>query len=124
VNDTGANNMSKFYRNRISFTDIQNRGRQLQAETARLMTACTIPTVSLTDCQYDKRRGVLKLASNLVGMPRSLFIQSHVTGKVVRFTTVGPEDVLFDQDGWDGEMQIYRPVGGHANVDHLCIYNS
>ena len=116
--------MSKFYRNRISFASIQERGRQLQAQTAQLMETYTIPTVSLVDCEYDKQRGVLKLTSDVVGMPPALFIQSHVTGRVVRFTVVGPEDVLFDPDGWDGEMQIYRPVGGHANVDHLCICNS
>jgi hypothetical protein len=116
--------MSKFYRNRISFASIQERGRQLQAQTARLLEACAIPTVSLVDCEYDKHRGVLKMTSDVVGMPPSLFVQSHVTGRVVRFTVVGSEDVLFDPDGWDGEMQIYRPVGGHANVDHLCICNS
>ena len=29
----------------------------------------------------------------------------------------------FDEDQWDGEQQVYRPVGDVKNVDHLVIYN-
>ena len=82
-----------------------------------------IPTVSLKYCEYDKRRKVLKLASEFFGMPRQFFVVSHHTGKEVRFTAVGEHDVLFDQDGWDGEMQIYRPIGNVSGVDHMIIYN-
>lgn len=80
--------------------------------------------VPLQFCEYDKGRKVLKLASEYCGMPRELFIRSHHTGKDVRFTPVGPHDVLFDEDGWDGEMAIYRPVGNVPNVDHLVIYHA
>lgn len=82
-----------------------------------------IPTVSLQLCEYDKRRKVLKLASEYFGMPRTFFVKSHHTGKEVRFVAVGPEDRLFDQDGWDGEMQVYRPLGDVPGVDHMVIYN-
>lgn len=87
---------------------------------------CDIPVVSLKRCEFDKSRKVLKLASEYFGMPREFFVESHHTGRVVRFVAVGPEDKLFDQDQWDGEQQIYRPVGGefYTNVDHMVIYHA
>ena len=86
------------------------------------MTA--IPTIPLDLCDYDKTRKVLKLASEYIGMPREFFVNSHHTGKDVRFVVVGPEDKLFDQDQWDGEQQVYRPIGNVPNVDHLVIYHA
>jgi hypothetical protein len=83
----------------------------------------SIPTVELKFCEYDKNRKVLKLASEFFGMPREFFVRSHHTNKMVRFTSVGPEDKLFDQDQWDGEQQVYRPVGNVPNVDHMVIYH-
>lgn len=82
-----------------------------------------IPTVSLRLCEYDKSRKILKLASEYFGMPRTFFVRSHHTGKEVRFITVGPEDRLFDEDGWDGMQQIYRPLGNVPGVDHMVIYH-
>lgn len=82
-----------------------------------------IPTVSLQYCEYDRSRRVLKLASEFFGMPSEFFVRSHHTGKEVRFTAVGEHDVLFDQDGWDGEQCIYRPVGNVPGVDHMIIYH-
>lgn len=83
-----------------------------------------IPTVSLKYCEYDKGRKVLKLASEYFGMPPTFFVVSHHTGKEVRFTAIGPHDRLFDPDGWDGEMQIYRPLGDVPGVDHMVIYHA
>jgi hypothetical protein len=82
-----------------------------------------IPTVSLQRCEYDRGRKVLKLASEFFGMPREFFVESHHTGKTVRFTVVGEHDKLFDPDQWDGEQQVYRPVGNVPGVDHMVIYN-
>jgi len=56
-------------------------------------------------------------------MPSSFFVKSHKTGKEVHFVPVTPDDPLFDYDGWDGEQQIYRPVGHCPNVDYMVIYN-
>ena len=81
------------------------------------------PQVCLSKCEYDKKRKVLKFASGYFGMPHNFFVRSHITGKEVRFVAVGPEDKLFDQDQWDGEQQIYRPLGNVPGVDHLVIYN-
>jgi hypothetical protein len=83
-----------------------------------------IPTVPLKYCEFDKKRKVLKLASEFVGMPTRLNIWSHHTGTELQFFAVGPEDVLFDPDQWDGEMQVYRPVYNMPNVDHLVIYHA
>lgn len=83
-----------------------------------------IPTVSLKYCEYDKKRKVLKLTSEYIGMPREFYVVSHKTGKEFRFTPVGEYDILFDQDQWDGEQQIYRPVGHCPNVDHMVIYHA
>ena len=82
-----------------------------------------LPSVSLKFCEYDKKRKVLKLASEFFGMPRSFFVKSHHTGKEIQFVPVTYDDVLFDEDGWDGEQMIYRPVGNVPNVDHMVIYN-
>lgn len=89
-----------------------------QAEKER-----NIPTVPLKFCEYDKDRKVLKLASEYFGMPLTFFVESHHTGKVVRFVPVTPADKLFDYDQWDGEQQIYRPLGDVPGVDHMVIYN-
>lgn len=82
-----------------------------------------IPTVTLDRCEYNKDRKVLMLNSKVFGMPHQFFVVSHKTGKEFRFVAVGPEDVLFDQDQWDGEQQVYRPVGHCPTVDHMVIYN-
>ena len=82
-----------------------------------------IPSVDLSRCEYDKTRRVLKLASEYFGMPLTFFVHSHHTGREVRFVPVTPADVLFDQDQWDGEQQVYRPVGNVPGVDHMVIYN-
>jgi len=79
--------------------------------------------VDLKLCEYDKTRKVLKLASEYYGMPAEFLVVSHHTGKEVRFTVIGEYDKLFDHDQWDGEQQIYRPVGDVPGVDHLVIYN-
>lgn len=79
--------------------------------------------VSLARCEYDKTRKVLKLSSEYFGMPPSFFVKSHITGKSVMFVPVKPGDPLFDEDGWDGEQCIYRPVGELKTVDYMVIYN-
>lgn len=99
--------------------------RRYEAARYRQLTdeATKIPTVCLALCEYDKQRRVLTLASEYMGKPREFFVRSNHTGKEVRFIAVGEHDVLFDQDGWDGEQQIYRPVGNVPTVDYMVIYN-
>jgi hypothetical protein len=98
--------------------------RKAEAEVYRSRTEeAQIPVVSLELCEYDKGRKVLKLASEYMGMPLTFYVRSHKTGKEFRFVPVNPADVLFCPDQWDGEQQIYRPVGHCPNVDHMVIYN-
>ena len=82
--------------------------------------------IKLQHCEYQKEKKQLLLSSSHLGgkFPRELFITSHHTQKIVRFTVIGPEDILFDEDQWDGEQQIYRPVGNVPGVDHLVIHNA
>lgn len=87
-----------------------------------LKSAAT-PLVSTAQCQYDKARRVLTLESKVIGMPQTLHVRSHHTGKIVKFTAVQPGDRLFDEDGWDGEQCIYRPTVAVPNIDHMVIYN-
>lgn len=82
-----------------------------------------IPAVLLSTCDYDKERKVLKLTSDHIGMPKELFVISQKTGREVRFKYVDEHDVLFDQDQWDGEQQIYRPIGNVPTVEYMVIYN-
>ncbi len=79
--------------------------------------------VCLSKCEYDKNRKVLKLGSDYIGMPLTFEVISNHTGKVIRFVPVTPADPLFDQDQWDGEQQIYRPLGNVPGVDHMVIYH-
>lgn len=81
--------------------------------------------VSLSKCSFNKAQRYLTLSSEFVGMPISLYLESHITGRVVQFTAVDENDPLFDQDGWDGEMQIYRPARNEApmHVKYLVIRN-
>lgn len=82
-----------------------------------------VQTISLDKCDYDKTRKTLSLASEFFGMPSRFKVRSHHTNQVIEFVTVGENDPLFDQDGWDGEQQIYRPTVPQKNVDHMTIYN-
>lgn len=76
--------------------------------------------VSLEAFNYDKERKVLSLVV-YSGFPQYLIVQSHHTGKEVRFSAVEKYDILFDEDQWDGTQQIYRPIGNVPNVDHLVL---
>ena len=99
--------------------------RQAEAAVyrARSEAAATDRMVSTAQCQYDKARRVLTLPSEAIGMPSEFWVRSHHTGKIVKFVAVQPGDRLFDQDGWDGEQQIYRATVAVTNVDHMVIYN-
>lgn len=82
-----------------------------------------LKTIALRDCVYIKDKQILYLTSNYIGMPYEFYVQSNITGRTVLFRAIGPEDKLFNQDQWDGEQQIYRPVGAQIAVDHMVIHN-
>lgn len=101
--------------------------RQAEAAVYRARSeaaaAKAIPTVKLSACEYVKERKLLKLASEYIGMPREFYVHSERTGKYVKFVAIGPEDKLFDQDGWDGEQCIYRSTDALNTIDYMVIYN-
>lgn len=84
------------------------------------------PVVSLEFCEYDKYRKFLKLSSEYCGMPPTLIIKSHKTGREVTFVQVDPTDKLYDPDGWDGEQNVYRtfPFNALPNVHYLVIMHT
>jgi hypothetical protein len=86
----------------------------------------TIHTIDLRHCEYNKNLKILKVSSEIFSgsFPSQFFVRSHHTNKEVMFVPVGPQDRLFDQDGWDGEQQIYRPIGNVPNVDYMVIYHT
>jgi len=79
--------------------------------------------VSTAQCEYKKAGRYLTLSSEVIGMPSEFWVRSHHTGKIVKFVAVQPGDRLFDEDGWDGTQQIYRPTVPVPNVDYMVIYN-
>lgn len=82
-----------------------------------------IPVVELSKCEFRAHCGKLLLASEYAGMPNAIRIRSHHTGRTVLFRPVEPGDPLFDQDQWDGEQQVYRPVEPTNNAKVLVIYH-
>lgn len=99
------------------------RHREITENAYRSLTGeKAIPVVSLEVCEYRKDKRVLLMSDSHIGMPLTFFVKSHKTGKEVRFIPVRPGDALFDPDQWDGEQQIYRPLGMVDSVDHLVIH--
>lgn len=82
-----------------------------------------LPTAELKCCYYDKKRKVINMASDFIGKPLEFFLHSHHTGKTIHFKAIDEGDIMFDQDQWDGEQQIYRPVENLPGVDYMVIYN-
>jgi hypothetical protein len=83
------------------------------------------PTVSLAACHYKAHCGKLELSTLHLAedrFPVSINVRSHHTGRSVLFTRINEFDPLFDEDGWDGEQQVYRPVTNEARVKVLVIH--
>lgn len=71
------------------------------------------PPISLDELTYDKNRRRLFGYSEMFGgsFPNEVSVKSHHTGDTKVFTPVKPDHTLFDEDGWDGEQQIYDTPG-------------
>lgn len=87
--------------------------------TGGKMTHVTIPVFNLAEFEWNKasKRLVNPCASSF---PRQFFIKSP-SGKEVRFVVVGPEDVAYDQDQWDGCQQVYRPTTHLDTVEFAVL---
>jgi len=80
--------------------------------------------VSLDLMQFEKQEKTLKVSTRItMGFPGELDVLSPHTGRMVRFVPIGPLDPRFCQDGWDGEMSIYRPLEDLPNVKYLVVHH-
>ena len=84
-----------------------------------------IPVIPLEKMEWHKDRKMLTIPSEYCGMPAKFFVKSHHTGRIVLFQPVDENDAMFDQDQWDGEQQIYKPVDSEmaTNAKYVTIYN-
>ena len=87
-------------------------------------------TVPLDKCSYFPKtrklfipveafKGVIPAGSRY---PSLFFVRSHFTNKILEFRPLQPGDPLYDEDQWDGEMQVYRPKPGVASkIDYAVV---
>lgn len=78
---------------------------------------------SLRDLDWDPQRRYLLGYSELFAgaFPDKVLVTSHHTGREIMFLPINPDHPLFDEDGWDGEQQIYQ--GQDAGADILLFLN-
>jgi hypothetical protein len=76
-------------------------------------------TVDLTSCVFNKKFKSLELQIN--GYPSKITVISNRTNKAVDFVPVQPGDKWFDEDQWDGEMQVYKPTINLPTVEKLVV---
>lgn len=53
--------------------------------------------------------------------PKELYVQSHISGRTVKFVPVPENHPQFDQDQWDGEAMVYHTTEPHVNVSVLVL---
>jgi hypothetical protein len=88
-----------------------------------------VMAVPLDKCSYFPKTkklfvplSALKATTGASRYPKSFFVRSHFTNRLLEFKTVGPGDPLFDQDQWDGEIMVYRPSNGVASkIDYAVV---
>jgi len=88
-----------------------------------------VMAVPLDKCTYFPNMKKLFVPLNAVKgatgqgrYPSSFFVRSHFTNKLLEFKTIEEGDPLFDQDQWDGEMQVYRPRNGVlSKIDYAVV---
>lgn len=79
-------------------------------------------TIFLSDCRYNKDKRMLEIPySVLREYPVQFLVRSQTTCKEVRFSVIGPEDSMYDEDQWDGEQKIYRPIGNVPTVEYAVV---
>jgi hypothetical protein len=80
--------------------------------------------ISTQDCEYKKSTGTLVKPHN-ERFPREVFVESHISGRVVRFVHIQLGHPMYDQDGWDGEQAVYQPDANEAftNAKILILHH-
>lgn len=80
--------------------------------------------LDLGDCDYNKVRKTLSLGVSGGRFPVEVSVHSHHTNRTIRFVRVQPGHPAWDEDGWDGEQQVYAPVAALPNVETLTLYHT
>ncbi len=78
---------------------------------------------NLTNATFRKATKQLTLGLKFVGpaYPHEIDLYSDYTGNVITFRSIGPDDKMFDEDGWDGVQQVYAPVQHCPRVEYLIV---
>ena len=71
--------------------------------------------------RYSKDTQTLVLNEYSDLYPKSLFVKSKVTGKVIRFNVIDDSHPKFDMDQWDGEQQVYAPDIPVSGAERLTV---
>lgn len=84
-----------------------------------------IDIVSLKRFDFIKELKELRIASEYFGgrFPHKFIAESSVTGRKVEFAPVKFDDPRFDQDQWDGELQVYAPAESLDRVQYAVVYH-
>ena len=85
----------------------------------------TTDIVSLKRFDFIKELKELRIASEYFGgrFPTRFIAESSKTGRQVEFTPVKFDDPRFDQDQWDGELQVYAPSVPLDKVQYAVVYH-
>jgi hypothetical protein len=71
--------------------------------------------ITTDQCDFYADTGSMTLSMHhladegVTSFPRNLEIKSTRTGRTMAFKQIDQNHPRFDEDGWDGEMQIYEP---------------
>lgn len=87
-----------------------------------------IPTYTLRDFTYLKSMKSLCAEASTLGltvgrMPTRFQIKSETTGRVITLLPITPDHPKFDEDGWDGEQQVYAPTEYLEKLETVTIFN-
>ena len=82
------------------------------------------PVIDLKHFEYVKQFKQLRIPSEFCGFPSSFSVRSHHTGKVVDFVPLDQNDADWNEDGWDGEIAVYKPTKPVPGVQRAVFYHA
>ena len=82
--------------------------------------------INSSSCLFDAKAKQLTVSADVFDwyFPKRILVISSHTKREVWFKCVEPGDRFFDEDQWDGEMQVYVPEVELANVEKLVVLNN
>jgi hypothetical protein len=86
-----------------------------------VMPGLLFPHFESEQFRYSKDTQTLVLNEYNDLYPKSLFVKSSVTGKVIRFNIIDDSHPKFDMDQWDGEQQVYAPDIPVSGAERLTV---